>query len=71
MRHILGLSLTALWIVIKPVNASAIGYGDNFMGWGSRFDLGHMLFSGAMMIAFWGAIVVLFVAIQMCSDARR
>lgn len=71
MRHILGMSLTVLWIVIQPATASAIGYGDNFMGWGSGFGLGHMFFGGAMMIAFWGAIVLLFVVIHRCSDSQR
>ena len=71
MRQIIGMSLTTLWIVIEPATASAIGYGDNFMGWGSSFGLGHMFFSGAMMIAFWGVIVLLFVAIHRCSGSRR
>lgn len=70
MRQFLGMLLTVLWIVIEPATASAIGYGDNFMGWGSSFGLGHMFFGGAMMIAFWGAIVLLFVALHRFSGSR-
>ncbi len=70
MRQTLGMLLTVMWIVIEPATAAAIGYGDNFMGWGSSFGLGHMFFGGAMMIAFWGAIVLLFVVIHRFSGSR-
>lgn len=70
MRQIFGMLLTVMWIVIEPTTAAAIGYGDNFMGWGSSFGLGHMFFGGAMMIAFWGAIVLLFAAIHRFSGSR-
>ncbi|MEP4885672.1 MAG: SHOCT domain-containing protein [Alphaproteobacteria bacterium] len=55
--------------MVEPATVSAIGYGDGLMGWGSGFGLGHMFFGGVMMIAFWGTIIVLFLAVHRFSGS--
>tara|TARA_R110002110_G_scaffold415612_2_gene651654 strand:- start:118471 stop:118806 length:336 start_codon:yes stop_codon:yes gene_type:complete len=61
MRKIAGSFLAMLLILIEPTIAAASGFEDGHMFWGDGFSLGHMFFGGAMMIAFWGAIIFLIV----------
>lgn len=69
MQRILGASLVVLWLVFKPITAFAIGYGDNITVWGSSFDFGHMLISGAAMFMLWVAVFMLFSAMHRLSGA--
>lgn len=44
---------------------------DGFGMFDEEFGFGHMFFGGAMMIAFWGAVIVLVVlAVRWLSDSR-
>ena len=48
-------------------HASADGFGMYEEG----FGFGHMFFGGAMMIAFWGAVIVLVIlAVRWLGDSR-
>jgi len=57
------LTMTAPMITLMAAGpATAQWYGDHPMGWGgSGWGWGHMMFGGLMMIAFWGAIILLVV----------
>ena len=52
----------ALMTTFISGSAIAQGYGGHPMGWeGPGWGWGHMIFGGFMMIAFWGAIILLVV----------
>ena len=53
-----GLTLTGLLV---PLTAQAQGYPDRSYVWGGGWGWGHMIFGSAMMIAFWGVIILLIV----------
>lgn len=67
-RLVLGMSLAALWSMTAPASATAIGYDFDSMMWSSGFSLGHMFLGGAMMLAFWGVLVLLVLGIYRLSS---
>ncbi len=60
MNRLHALLPVALLTLIGLSSAHADGFGDSRF-WGEGFGMGHMFFGGAMMIAFWGAIILLVV----------
>lgn len=62
MRRLYFLLISVLFVsaVSSPVLAQM--FDGPGRGWGSSgWSWGHMIFGGAMMIAFWGGIIVLIV----------
>lgn len=60
-RYLLTMALP-LMTALMPGPTVAQWHGNHPMGWdGSGWGWGHMIFGGFMMIAFWGAIILLIV----------
>ncbi len=55
-----GLYLLSLLFLMPAGQAAAQGGGPDWM-WHSSWGWGHMIFGLAMMILFWGAIILLVV----------
>lgn len=62
MRRLYGLLISIFFVFSTSIPAFAQMYGGQGWGWhDSGWSWGHMIFGGAMMIAFWGGIIVLIV----------
>lgn len=60
------IALALIFGGILPARADGFGMFDE------EFGFGHMFFGGAMMIAFWGAVIVLVVlAVRWLTDSRE
>lgn len=57
LARFMGMLLPMSWAM--PSFAQA--YGDRDVWWHPGWGLGHMMFGGFMMIAFWGGIILLVV----------
>lgn len=53
-----GLALSGL---VVPLAAEAQGFPDRPYMWDDGWGWGHMIFGSAMMVAFWGVIILLIV----------
>jgi putative membrane protein len=64
MRRFLTVLSVPILTLLATGPAMAQWYGNHGMGWGpSEGGWGHMIFGGFMMIAFWGAIILLVVVL--------
>lgn len=62
MRRLFLTTTIPVMTLLSARPAMAQWYGNHGMGWsGSGWGWPHMIFGGFMMIAFWGAIILLVV----------
>ncbi|HEX9791624.1 MAG TPA: SHOCT domain-containing protein [Kiloniellales bacterium] len=61
MNRLLGRVGFTLVGLLLPLSALAQGYQDRHYMWEGGWGWGHMIFGSAMMIVFFGSIIVLVV----------